>query len=558
MTTARALTAAHPRLDTPVLANRELRPDAHPRQLSVFADARWDLTAGVFEDHVLGVSMSFQFAPPRWREDIKHYFWLLINDPQPPGMRRAPTGRLCLRSIALLGPKIGRLLAWCEARGIDSLALLDERALEVLLAHVRDLEASTAVKAGVLTEVRRLWVFRHLLPQRLRLPEPLPWGGEDTRDLLGVSSSTGLESRTPRIHQAVLGPLLTWAIRFVTALADDITAAYHQWVALSTNQPPAHNGPEAVEQRMIQTLALLTDHRLGLPGHVGPNGSRRIHFSHLGRLVNCHPDVLRRRTDRITDAGLPIDDGAYLPCPITARIDGIPWRPRPVMFAEAPTLARHLSTASFITAAYLSGMRPGEVLSLKPGAASHDPVTDLWLLDGWHWKGVTDPDGAKLVTGERRVDPWVVHEITAKAVAVLERLHDQTWLFPDTLFVAERQRHLNRRAGGARTDKATNRDIGLFTAWVNRYCTATGRADSIPPDPAGPVTTSRFRRSLAWNIVRQPKGLIAAAIQYGHIQLRVTQGYADPRELHQTGEKVQVASSRVDHGGLPRARISTA
>jgi hypothetical protein len=250
MTTARALTAAHPRPDTPVLVNRELRTDAHPRQLSVFADARWDLTAGVFEDHVLGVSMSFQFAPPRWREDVKHYIWLLINDPQPPGMRRAPTGRLCLRSIALLGPKIGRLLAWCEARGIDSLALLDERALEVLLAHVRDLEASTAVKSGVLTEVRRLWVFRHLLPQRLRLPEPLPWGGEDTRDLLGVSCSTGLENRTPRIHQAVLGPLLTWAIRFVTDLAEDITAAYHQWVALSTNQPPVHNGAAAMEQRM--------------------------------------------------------------------------------------------------------------------------------------------------------------------------------------------------------------------------------------------------------------------------------------------------------------------
>jgi hypothetical protein len=527
--TAAVAATIGPAAHTPVLANRQLRPDTQPSRLSVFADDRWDLTAGVFEDHVLGVSLPFEFAPPRWREDLKHYFWLLINHPQPPGIRRAPTGRLALRSIPLLAPKLGRLLAWCDARGIDHLGQLDTPALDLLLAHVRDLEASTGVKAGVLTELRRLWVFRHLLPPRLRLPEPLPWAGEDTRDLLGAQPAQ-VENRTPRIGQPVLGPLLTWAIRFVTDLADDITTAYHQWVALSTNQPQVHNRPAAVEQRLADLVKLLTEHGLGIPGHLRPDGTRQAHFTHLARLLGCHPDLLRRRKQQVTDAGLPVDDDAYLPCPVTACTDGVPWRTRPVVFAEAPTLARHLSTACFIVIAYLSGMRPGEVLSLRRGAARHDRVTGLWLLDGWHWKGVTDPDGGKLAAGEQRADPWVVHEITAKAVAVLERLHDQPWLFPDTLFVAERQRHLNRRAGYARTDKSINRDIGLLTAWVNRYCTDNGRADAIPPDPAGPITTSRFRRTLAWNIVRQTKGLVAAAIQYGHIQIRVTQGYAGSAE----------------------------
>jgi integrase len=527
--TAAAAAATGPAPHTLVLANRQLRPDAQPSLLSVFADDRWDLTAGVFEDHVLGVSVSFEFAPPRWRQDMKRYFWLLVNDPQPPGVRRAPTGRLALRSIPLLAPKLGRLLAWCDARGIDRFGQLDTAALDLLLAHVRDLEASAGVKAGILTELHRLWVFRHLLPPRLRLPEPLPWGGEDTRDLLGAQP-TQLVNRTPRIGQPVLGPLLTWAIRFVTDLTGDITTAYHQWVALSTNQPQVHNRPSAIERRLVEVCTLLAEHGLGIPGHQQPDGTRQVHFTHLARLVGCHTDLLRRRRQLIAEAGLPVDDGAYLPCPVTACIGGLPWRSRPITFAEAPTLARHLSTACFIVIAYLSGMRPGEVLSIERGAARRDPVTGLWLLDGRHWKGVTGADGAKLVAGEQRTDPWVVHEVTTQAVAILERLHDQPQPFPDTLFVAERQRHLNRRAGRTRTDKSINRDIGLFITWVNQYCQDNERADTIPPDPAGPVTTSRFRRSLAWNIVRQPRGLVAAAIQYGHIRVRVTQGYAGSAE----------------------------
>jgi hypothetical protein len=49
---------------------------------------------------------------------------------------------------------------------------------------------------------------------------------------------------------------------------------------------------------------------------------------------------------------------------------------------------------------------------------------------------------------------------------------------------------------------------------------------------------------LARFIVRRPRGLIAAALQYGHVDTKVTLNYANPRELHQTGENSQVASSR--------------
>jgi hypothetical protein len=83
----------------------------------------------------------------------------------------------------------------------------------------------------------------------------------------------------------------------------------------------------------------------------------------------------------------------------------------------------------------------------------------------------------------------------------------------------------------------------IFCTWVNRYCVAAGRADIIPPDPNGKLHPARLRRTLAWFIARKPCGMVAAAIQYGHVSVAMTLGYSNPRELHQAGEKPQVTSS---------------
>ena len=58
------------------------------------------------------------------------------------------------------------------------------------------------------------------------------------------------------------------------------------------------------------------------------------------------------------------------PCPpatpITGRIDGEPWTAF-IDFAETRELMRHPGTACFIVLAYLTGMRPAEVLDLETG-----------------------------------------------------------------------------------------------------------------------------------------------------------------------------------------------
>ena len=66
---------------------------------------------------------------------------------------------------------------------------------------------------------------------------------------------------------------------------------------------------------------------------------------------------------------------------------------------------------------------------------------------------------------------------------------------------------------------------------------STGSANKLP----WRLKSSQFRRTLAWFIARRPGGSIAGAIQYRHLSIQMFEGYANPRELHQTGEFSQVA-----------------
>jgi hypothetical protein len=61
---------------------------------------------------------------------------------------------------------------------------------------------------------------------------------------------------------------------------------------------------------------------------------------------------------------------------------------------------------------------------------------------------------------------------------------------------------------------------------VNDYCDASGRLDRIPEDPAGPIAPSRYRRTLAWFTCRRPRGLVACALQYGHLHALQSLGYS--------------------------------
>jgi hypothetical protein len=69
-----------------------------------------------------------------------------------------------------------------------------------------------------------------------------------------------------------------------------------------------------------------------------------------------------------------------------------------------------------------------------------------------------------------------------------------------------------------------------FSAWANREADSQGLpAEAIPGDPHGKISAGRFRRTLAWHIARRPNGVVALAVQYGHMRTNfhwASEGYA--------------------------------
>ncbi len=227
-------------------------------------------------------------------------------------------------------------------------------------------------------------------------------------------------------------------MRFVDDLLTDIITSFHEYRPCSSKRTgSAHPGvgrstPGGTRrERLKRVLDQFRRDGTKLPGRTLRDGSREIRWQHLGRLTHTLGGThMEFDQDLIRQSGLEIDDGTYLSTRCKGTINGHRWRSKPIAFDDAADVAQHLVTACFILITYLSGMRPGEVLSLKRDCVAHDKSTGRWTVTGVRWKGATDNDGAKMVKGEQRDLPWVVHPIVARAVNVLTLLHPENSSLP--------------------------------------------------------------------------------------------------------------------------------
>ncbi|MCV7288152.1 site-specific integrase [Mycolicibacterium wolinskyi] len=520
---------------TLVLINRELVSGVDIAALSRFGDDHWSLTEAVFEEHAYTLKLNFTAIPAPLRTASKHYIWQLINHDVPTPFHQQAVGKASIRTVMSAWPSFKAFTVWLNQRNIESFGAVDDDVLDRYLSHLADSETTLDIKHRRALEVRRLWSYRSILPESMRLPLPPPWNDDPLHELLGKSLSRR-ENRTPRIAEASMQALLHWALRFVEEFSVDIVSAHDEHLRLKGLSPQARrdrNGGrlgrsrgDEMERRVETYLARLQEIGGALPGKVDATGTIQLDLQHLQRQLEM---VINQKTltypagALIVQSDLPIADAAYLDTPITATLDGRPWRDRPIAYEEARTLANHLSTAAMIVITYLSGARPGEVLNLRRGCIDRDGTADMWLMSGLVFKNVVDDDGNKLPTGQQRRDPWVVVKPVADAVAVLERLHTHPLLFPARIQPYKEATNF-ARIGQARSSTRAIATIAEFIDWVNDYCTHHGRP-GIPIDPH-PINLSRFRRTLAWFIRRRPRGLVAGAIQYGHVHTRLIQGYA--------------------------------
>lgn len=523
-----------PTPDTVVLLDRELVPGTDVSTLCRFGADRWRLSEAIFEEHETAASLNFAALPAPLRLAAKHYVWQLINHDAPTPLYRVGAERASIRTILSAWAGFKDFLTWLHRRQITQFCDVTHDLLDDYLSHVGDQDITLEAKFRRTVEVRRLWSYRSILPASMRLPVLPPWAGDPAGELFG-RARTSRENRTPRIAEATMAALLSWSLRFVEDFAADIVAAHTEYVRLKARTPegrrrhgpvPFRPPPGTVERQMRAYLDDVKRRGACLPGKTSADGQVEVDWRHVGMILERSFNSKTASSPAgqlLLAAGVPVADDAYLDTAITTQLDGQPWHAGPIAYRDAKVLARHLSTACLVVIAYLSGARPGEVLNLRRDCISHDDAADMWLMSGVFFKNAVDVSGNKIPAGAPRRDPWVVVAPVADAVAVLQRLHDDDLLFPVTLEAGRSRPRNITRSGRARTESTP--DVAAFIAWVNDYCRPRG-LPPIPPDPRGGLSISRFRRTLAWFIRRRPRGLVAGAIQYGHVHTRLIQGYA--------------------------------
>jgi len=520
-----------PTLGSPIVLPHLVNP-MHAHINGRFADLDWPLAALTGNPSAPKITLHWQTWPAPFREEMRLAAWNLINGQLRPTFIQARTTRMRARlSLNETHGTITRwkLLAdWLEEQGIHTLADCTTSTLHHYGLHLRDSGRSREHVRLTLVSLKRLWALDEISARASGIGRP-PWDEIGADDYLPAATTAGGgENSTEPIAEQTMGPLLIWAMRMVDDLSEDILAAWAERQQLVRRASAATATP-AGQAALEAYLRPLIRNSLPVPSTITGTGPALARKYIMGLTGASRSQV------ETACAALPAAATRPGPCPlsvpVTGQIAGKPWRTA-LDFSEARTLMRHLGTACFIVCAYLTGMRPGEILGLRAGccpdpAIGPDGQAGRHLIRGLEFKTAVDEDGNHLSDGTEREVPWVAITPVVNAIRVLERI------VPDGHLLFDHQAH---DSGGHRPNTGSIKLSSLrdrvedFVAWANREAVRHGiDSEAIPDDPQGAIGLRRFRRTLAWHIARRPGGLVALAIQYGHMRTafdRTTEGYA--------------------------------
>ena len=527
MTQVHAVHSAAPiPADAFVLDGHELRDGIDLADTSRFGDDIWQLAPINHQDHLSRNILNFPSLPEQFRAVTKELFYALLVGELPPGEIRLK--QFSIRSAFTC---VKKFLDWAHNRGHHTLASMNDEEFIAYQQWLLQTDLGPSQRGIHRRSARLFWVFRAgLYTDRLSLdPQRLhSW------QIDNCQPPRRIENATDRIPEEVISPLLVWALRWVNEFSDDILAARDEWWLLYTAGRPERKATgEKLPSKLAALQRLIDEYRRsGRPLPTNPDGTINRNF--LARQLRCENTFLGRRKGRAmleaAAAELGLADGTYLFTEARARLDGTPWLPR-FDYNQMRELARLMQTACYVVIGYLSGMRDSEVKHLQRGCLRRqsDPQGNVYrrTITGLAFKGEATPRGAAAT--------WVVSESVERAIGVLEQLQadDAKYLFT-TLAGAIGYRGPN---GSMKTDH-TNTNLNTFVDWINDYCAAHNRADAIPlvRRQRWKLSTSQFRRTLAWFIARRPGGAIAGTIQYRHHSIQMFEGYAGTSESGFRGE----------------------
>lgn len=522
------------------LVQQELVVAMHAHLNARYADVAWPLGPLTANPSAYRRVIYWDNCPAVFAEELRLVAWTLINGRLRPTFMRARGARLRSRlSAAQIHETISawiRLAIWLESRGIRRLADCTSSVLHAYGQHLLSCHTNRSHTHKMLGAVTRLWAFDQLCARPAGIGQP-PWDEHGADDYLPATTTTGGENETEPLTEQTMGPLLVWAMRMIDDLAEDILAAWAETQRLTeaarttTGTPRGKAALEAFLAPLLATGALLPASRI--------RGEVSLAVTYLSGITGASRAQIDKLNQREGLAAVATRRPGPCPLnvPVTGRIAGAPWR-QALDFTEAPVLMRHLGTAAFIVCAYLTGMRTGEVLGMRTGCCpdpkpTTDENTDSHNTDGsvgrhvirtHEYKNAVDADGNHQSSGVERGVPWVAITPVVNAIRVLERMVPAASLLFDGR-VHDLRYH--RPGTGSLKPAAIRRRIEDFVAWANTEArTHNQPGEVIPDDPHGPIGTARFRRSLAWHIARRPNGLVALAIQYGHLRTAVSGAYA--------------------------------
>jgi integrase len=510
--------------DTPVFPAYVGTPSA--ASLPLFGDDVWDLRIlRVRRNQPLDwLVIDFRpFTDPVRRLVAKEYLYARLNLTHPHHRRLAPTNvkgeyYLLRRFLTYLDT------AWNGVRLADvTQTILDAYLLFCRQGKKGQVVAACTVQDHILIPIKLAAYRTAFQADALQL---VPWKGRSAQAVAGADRPD--ENTTPRIPEAVLGPLVQWALFYVQIAAKDILAArtelagYHQ--AFSREAAPSRR------ERLEAWIAARRAAGRGLPANdtrfqhhykepaSALNGVNCRLIGQMAGVSQVNDRFLRPLVERAA-AEMGLEPGG-MDTPISCHpATQQPWRNR-----FSPLSLHHeeymLVAACYIVCAYVSGMRVSEILQLQRGCHFTETTAD-GLITRHKLRGTTFKDH-----GRRGVPAnWVVIAPVAEAIAVLEQLTDR-----DELFWAQRLKPQTVPYGA----------VVQHTYFLKTFCEQVNRMAATGTVPIAAISevdgapwslnSLQFRRTLAWHIANQPFGVVAGKIQYQHVSVATFEGYAGQSE----------------------------
>ncbi len=181
-----------------------------------FSDDVWDLDPLCLRPTTRWISLHFDNCPPVLRDDVKHFFYLLLTVDTPlDQLERAANARLRLAPATLktLFADLTPFLIWLESIGKSSFSEVFDDDLRAYATQVAAAPVGQNPRTRRLFAVSRLWLMSPYMRPNGRLAQPF-WERDGIETVVGKSEWTA-ENKSIPIHPATMSALLVWCLRLI-------------------------------------------------------------------------------------------------------------------------------------------------------------------------------------------------------------------------------------------------------------------------------------------------------------------------------------------------------